>query len=246
VLSVTGAPPAVSLLIFAFNEEQHLGDTIAGAITTLEGLALPFEVVVVDDGSTDRTPVVARAAETDARVRVISHRRNRGLGASYATGVRAARGEYVTWLPGDDAIPSESLVPMLAVRRTADVVITYPVFAQPRPWLRGVLSSTYVRLINGLFGLGLQYYNCVTLVRRETLLPVLPRVGSGFGVFAEVLVRLLLAGGTYRQIPVTSRDRPLERSKALRWRNFSSVCRQILWLWWSVRATPRRPQDPPP
>jgi len=236
---MTGAVPEVSVLIPAFNEEQHLGAAICGALAILDAHGLPFEIVVVDDGSTDSSAlIVADVARTDSRVRLLRHDRNRGLGASYVTGTEASRGEYVTWLPGDDAIAPESLVPMLAARRAADVIITYPVFEHPRPRLRSLLSVSYVRLMNLVFGLRLRYFNCITVVRRELLMTVLPKRNTGFGAFAEILVRLLRAGHSYTEIPITSRHRPMESSKALRWRNVASVCHRTLWLWWSVRRGP--------
>ena len=236
---MTGAVPEVSVVIPAFNEERHLGAAIRGALAALEAQGLPFEIVVVDDGSTDGSAAVAsEVARTDSRVRLLRHERNLGLGASYFTGVEASRAEYVSWLPGDDAIPPESLAPMLAARRAADVVITYPVFERPRPRFRRLLSASYVRLMNLLFGFSLRYFNCTTVLRRELLLTVLPKGNPGFGVFAEVLVRLLRAGHSYIEIPISSRHRPMESSKALRWRNIVSVCRQTAWLWWSVRRRP--------
>ena len=236
---MTEAVPEVSVLIPAFNEEQHLGTTIRGALTILEAQGLPFEIVVVDDGSTDGSAAVAAdVVRTDSRVRLLRHERNRGLGASYFTGVEASRGEYVTWLPGDDAIPPESLAPMLAARRAVDIVITYPVFEGPRPRLRSLLSVSYVRLMNLAFGCRIRYFNCITIARRELLMTVLPKGNRGFGVFAEILVRLLRAGHSYMEMPISTRHRPLEGSKALRWRNVVSVCHQTVWLWWSVRRRP--------
>jgi glycosyltransferase involved in cell wall biosynthesis len=239
VLPVT--PPEVSVVIPAFNEEQHLEVTIRGALAVLERIDLSFELVVVDDGSTDASAAIAAGiAQTDPRVRLVGHPRNAGLGASYVTGVTAAIGTYLTWLPGDDAIPPESLVPMIEARQTAEVIITYPVFDQPRPWYRRALSTAYVSLMNGAFGFRVRYFNCITLMRRELLLTALSNDNRGFGLFAEILVRLLRAGHSYVEIPISSRHRAVERSKALHWRNVISVCHQAVWLWWSVPSRPRR------
>lgn len=234
-------PPEVSVVIPAFNEERHLGVTIRGALVVLDRLGLSFELVVVDDGSTDASAAITtEIARTDPRVRLVQHPRNAGLGASYVTGVNAASGTYLTWLPGDDAIPPESLAPMIEARKAAEVIITYPVFDRPRPWYRRALSITYVSLMNAAFGFRVRYFNCITLMRRELLLTVLSNDNRGFGLFAEILVRLLRAGHNYVEIPVSSRHRAVERSKALHWRNVVSVCHQAVWLWWSVPARPKR------
>ena len=239
---MTNSPPEISVLIPAFNEEAHVASTVRGALAALEAQGLTFEIVAIDDGSTDGTAAaIAAAIQTDTRVSLLRHERNRGLGASYASGVAASRGRYVSWLPGDDAIPPEFLATMIAARHQADVVIAYPVFDQPRPMLRVLLSASYVRLMNLMCGGRIRYFNCITLIRRDLLLEVLPRNNTGFGVFAEILVRLLRARRSYVEVPIASRSRPMERSKAFRWRNVASVCSYTIRLWWSVTGRAASP-----
>ncbi len=234
--------PEISVVIPAFNEELRIGPTIRGVLAELGTLPLTIEVVVVDDGSTDGTALAANAiAATDTRLRVLHHERNRGLGASYFTGVSASAGVYVSWLPGDDAILPACLATMIALREQADIVITYPVFDGPRPRLRTLLSGVYVGLMNAICGGRVRYFNCVTLMRRDLLLSVLSDRNRGFGIFAEILVRLLRAGCSFVEIPIPSRHQAMAGSKAFRWRNVASVCGQTIRLWWTVRimAGPR-------
>ena len=239
---MTGSPLELSILIPAFNEEAHVGSTVRGALAALEAQGLTFEIIAIDDGSTDGTAAASTdATRTDTRISLLRHERNRGLGASYASGVAAARGRYVSWLPGDDAIPPEFLATMIAARHQAAVVIAYPVFDRPRPMLRMLLSVSYVRLMNLLCGGRIRYFNCITLLRRDLLLEVLPRNNTGFGVFAEILVRLLRARHSYVEVPIASRNRPMERSKAFRWRNVVSVCSQTVRLWWSLSGRAAAP-----
>lgn len=242
MLPVTPPAPEVSVLIPAFNEVAHIASTIRGALAVLAAQGLSFEIVAIDDGSTDGTAAaIADATRTDTRISLLRHDRNRGLGASYASGVAASRGRYVSWLPGDDAIPPEFLATMIAARHQADVVIAYPVFDRPRPMLRAWLSVSYVQIMNRLCGGRVRYFNCITLIRRDLLLEVLPRNNTGFGVFAEILVRLLRARRSYVEVPIASRIRPMERSKAFRWRNVVSVCGRTVGLWWSLRGRPAPP-----
>lgn len=238
MLPVTVAP-RVSVLVPAFNEEAHLPATLRGLVAAMEARREAFEVVIVNDGSTDRTGIIADAwAAEDGRVVVVHHERNQGLGRSYFDGIRGARGEHITWIPGDDAIPAEALGPLLDVIGRADVVVSYPVFDTPRPAARRLFSSGYTTLMNTAFGLRLRYYNCVTVVPRLLLLEIEPPSRSGFGVFAEVLIRLISSGYSFIEMPVASRNRELGRSKALHWRNVASVLRNIVFVWWSVRMRP--------
>jgi len=228
--------PEISIVVPAFNEATHVGVTIRGILAELSRTQLTFEIVVVDDGSTDGTFALAtEAAAKEPRIQILRHERNRGLGASYFTGVSACRGQFVSWLPGDNAIEPACLSDMISLREQADIVITYPVFSQPRPPLRTAVSVAYVRLMNAICGAQVRYFNCITLMRRDLLLSVLTGDNRGFGVFAEILVRLLRAGHSYVEVPIPSRTQPMSRSKAFRWRNVLSVCGQTARLWWTVR-----------
>ncbi len=83
--------PSVSVIIPAYNEEKYLGTTIAQILET----QFPCEIIVVDDGSTDRTPLLLE--EFQAQVRVVRHPVNLGKGAALASGIRAATGEIVVF-----------------------------------------------------------------------------------------------------------------------------------------------------
>lgn len=227
--------PELSVVVPAFNEERQVAPAIHAVLDALDLIGVSFEVVAVDDGSTDGTAeVVAGIARTDRRVALVRHVTNQGLGASYVTGVSQARGTFVTWVPGDNAIPPEAVRSVVAARSQADIVIGYPVFDRPRAFPRAALSVAYVRLMNVLSSSHIRYYNCITLMRRELLLTVLTGRNRGFGVFAEVLVRLLRGGYSFVEVPVRSRSQPMEGSKAFRWRNVLSVCGQTLRLGWAV------------
>lgn len=105
--------PAVSVVMAVYNEEKRIASAIQSVIS--QDMA-DWELVVVDDGSTDGTKqAVARFA--DPRVHLIALNRNSGLGAARNVGLRAARGEWVTFLDGDDQFEIDRLSTMLAVGR---------------------------------------------------------------------------------------------------------------------------------
>lgn len=101
-------PDGVSIMIPAFNEEDGIGPTIEAVQRALRGLDMPSEVIVVDDGSTDRT--VERAAQYEG-VRIVRHGDNRGVGIARNTGILEARYQAVGMIDADgtyqaDAIPA--------------------------------------------------------------------------------------------------------------------------------------------
>ena len=87
----------VSVLIPTYNRADYLSQALASVFAQSQG---PFEIIVVDDGSTDNTPEVIAAAEP--RVRYIRHERNKGVAAARNTGLKAACGDVVAWLDADD------------------------------------------------------------------------------------------------------------------------------------------------
>ena len=110
----------VSIVIPARNEELNLPALLAEVDSVLARAALPFaEVVVVDDGSTDRTPAIARAHG----VRVVSHAESLGNGAAVKRGIREAKGDWILLLDGDGQHPPHELLAMLDLAERHDMVV---------------------------------------------------------------------------------------------------------------------------
>ncbi len=123
--SASKRPPApvVSVIIPAHNRAA----SIASAIESVRSQSFgALEIVVVDDGSDDRTPEIARAiAEHEPRLRVLSHPENRGAQAARNTGIRAARGEWIAFLDSDDVYYRESIELRLDAARRADLQVVH-------------------------------------------------------------------------------------------------------------------------
>ena len=110
----------VSIVIPARNEELNLPALLAEVDAVLARAALPFaEVVVVDDGSTDSTPELARAHGA----RVVQHAESLGNGAAVKRGIREAKGDWILLLDGDGQHPPYELLPMLAMAERHDMVV---------------------------------------------------------------------------------------------------------------------------
>jgi polyisoprenyl-phosphate glycosyltransferase len=110
----------VSIVIPTYNEEDALGvvlDDVTRAAETLEG---GWEILIVNDGSTDRTCAIS---ETYPHVRVVSHRRNQGNGAARTTGIKSARGQYVVMIDADATYPADAIPRLVRELETCDMVI---------------------------------------------------------------------------------------------------------------------------
>lgn len=113
--------PSLSVVVPSYNERDNLSPVLAGVLAFLPRACRRFELLVVDDGSTDGS---AAAIPSVPDVRVISHARNLGLTAALRTGFSAAGGEFVTWLPADGQIAPAELGKMLAAWRGEDLLLS--------------------------------------------------------------------------------------------------------------------------
>lgn len=148
---------AVSVVIPAYNEAERLGSTLERAVEYLSQRGDPYEVLVVDDGSRDRTIAVAEGF-ADRGVRVIRHERNRGKGAAVRSGIVASRGDEVLLSDADASTPIEELAKLERSLAEAPVVFGSRAVAgaevrQHQPFYRELMGKTF-NLIIRLLGVG--------------------------------------------------------------------------------------------
>jgi glycosyltransferase involved in cell wall biosynthesis len=110
----------VSIIIPVYNEEAAIGDDLDTIIETMDASSTPYEIIVVDDGSTDRSADIVRKRRG---VRLIQHPYNRGVGAARTTGVRAAKGEVIVMTDGDGTYPNHEIPRLLGYIGEYDMVI---------------------------------------------------------------------------------------------------------------------------
>lgn len=110
----------VSIVVPAYNEQEAMPVVLEGILAVMKPLDLAWELIVVDDGSTDGTCAIC---QTHPEVKVISHPHNRGNGAARTTGVRAARGRYVIMTDADGTYPADAIPKIIEELATYDMVI---------------------------------------------------------------------------------------------------------------------------
>ena len=133
--------PRISAFFPLYNEEANVPTTASNAVAALADLAGEFEVILVDDGSTDRTPAAcAELAAADPRIRVATHPVNRGYGAALRTGFAAARMDLVTFTDGDGQFDLHELDRLLERLPGHEMVIGYRLRRADR-WPRWLTRS---------------------------------------------------------------------------------------------------------
>ncbi len=135
----------VSVIICAFNEVNHIEDAILGVQEVLEGFVDDYEIIIVNDGSQDKTGAVAeRVAKDNSKVRVFHHDQNKGYGAALKKGFCLARKPYVSNFPGDNDVSPMVIRNLVNEMGRADVIFSYNEGVQSRPKMRVWLSKMAV------------------------------------------------------------------------------------------------------
>lgn len=210
--STRGPGPVGRISVFfpMWNEEEYIERAVAAAAGTCRELVesgdvLDYEIIVVDDASTDRTPQIAAAlAADDPHVRVVRHPVNRKLGGSMRSGFEAAKGDVVLYTDADLPFEMRELARALRVLQTyeVDIVSAYRLDRTGEGPRRAVYSFLYNGLVRAVFGTRVRDVNfAFKLVRREVLDHVTLRSEGSF-IDAELLVRAQKAGFTVLQIGV--------------------------------------------
>jgi glycosyltransferase involved in cell wall biosynthesis len=182
--------PELTILIPAYNEAENLPEALPTICDAARAQARSFEVVVVDDGSTDSTAAIVRElAGRHPGVRLVQHERNLGPGSGIPTGLREARGDFVIFIPADIAIDLSELHRYLEPARAgADVVVGLRSDRRDYSFYRKINSYGYIALVKLLYGMPQAQFNYVHLYRRRIFERIEVESRSVF-VTAEILIK---------------------------------------------------------
>jgi glycosyltransferase involved in cell wall biosynthesis len=194
--------PSVSLVIPMFNEELNIEHALACAIEALDRYSGDWEILVVDDASTDRSAeIVARESAAEPRIRMVRHPVNRKLGASLKTGFAAATKDLVLYMDADLPFDPETIGPAIRAMRVtrADLIAGYRLDRTGEGLRRTIYSYLYNTLIGILFGWPHRDINfSFKLIRREVL-EAIELKSEGSLIDAELIVKAKNLGFSIQQ-----------------------------------------------
>ncbi len=254
---------AFSYFFPAHDEEANIRELVAEALEALPAMADRFEIIAVDDGSTDATPAIADllAAEHPDVVRAVHHPTNLGYGAALRSGFAASRYPIVGFTDGDRQFRVADLGRLLAVLeppaaeppagpsdrpgggRSPDAVVGYRM-RRADPLVRLVYARLYRLALMTLFGLRVRDVDCACKVfRREALGGVRLESGGAF-LSAEMLIKFRATGGALAEVGVPHYPRTAGRATGANPRVVLRAVRDFwllrLRLWANRRAALRR------
>ncbi len=207
----------LTVLLPAYNEELAIGRVLGDLVQALDPLDLDYEIVVVDDASTDATADLAERFAADCwqtPVRVIRAVENRGAGAARKLGIREARGDVIVMLDADGSYPAEAIPALLKHFPAYDQVNGARTSEQgTHAWLRRPAKWFIRKLACYLTGHAIPDLNTgLKAFKREAMLPWLWVIPNGFSCVTTMTLAFLTNDYAVKYVPVDYRPR-IGRSK---------------------------------
>ncbi len=205
--------PDLSVIVFALNEEDNIGPVLTELRHWLTEHEPSSEVVFVDDGSSDGTAEAAAAALADTPHQILKHATNRGIGAALKTGVRAARGLWVTFLPADGQIAPDAIGQLRRAARQQGTDVVFSVYEDRNDGLHRKILSAGVRSLIFLVHGVLMRSDGPYLFQRSLFDPEQLAADTFFLNF-EFPIRVLGAGTAAGLVTIACRPRSSGQSKS--------------------------------
>jgi dolichol-phosphate mannosyltransferase len=238
----------LSVIVFALNEEDNIGPVLTELRHWLTEHEPSSEVIFVDDGSSDGTAEAAAAALADTPHQILKHATNRGIGAALKTGVRAARGLWVTFLPADGQIAPDAIGQLRRAARERGTDVVFSVYEDRDDGLHRKILSAGVRSLIFLVHGVLMRSDGPYLFRRELFDPEQLAPDTFFLNF-EFPIRVLGAGTAAGLVTIECRPRRSGQSKSTGLSRIWGVARDLVALrvrlmkeaFTTRRRSPKRP-----
>lgn len=227
-----------SLCMPCFNEAEVLDEVLQGAIAVLPEFVGEFEIIVVDDGSSDNTSaVVEQFAERNDCVRLVRHPANRGYGAAVSSGLRAAQGELVCFTDGDGQFNLLDLPQLLVEAQASDVVIGYR-HQRADNGIRRFNAQSWKWLIRALVGLRVRDLDCAFKLFPRWVVEQLKLTADGACISAEILAQCVRGGVTVSEVPVNHFPRAAGKATGGNLKVVAKAFRELPIVWQYRRMVP--------
>jgi dolichol-phosphate mannosyltransferase len=198
----------------SLNEEKNIENAINSTLSAFDEFNIDGEIIVINDGSTDKTQEIVEKMKTDnLKIQIINHDKPFGIGYSFFDGVKKSIADVVVMFPGDNENDPYDALSFFYLMNNVDIIVPFIHNNEVRHRFRRLISSIYRFIINMSFGVNLNYTNGTVFYRRKILDNVTLK-SNGFFYQAELLIKLIRKGYLFAEVPNFLSIRNTGKSKA--------------------------------
>jgi glycosyltransferase involved in cell wall biosynthesis len=232
--------PSISFFCPAYNDQDNIEKVVAAASKFLPEASREYEIIIVEDGSPDRTAqVVDELAKKYRNVRVIHHAKNRGYGGALKSGFSQCRNEIVIYTDGDAQFDVAELSRLLPLLGEADIVTGFRTNRVISLW-RLIQSSVFNGIICALFDLEVKDVNCALKVFKKKVIDTITIESDSSFITAEIFIKARANGFTVKQAGVTHYPRLHGKASGATPRVVLGTIRDILHYYFNPPNPPAR------
>ena len=194
---------SLSVFLPTYNEEDNISATVEGVVKVLKELKLNWEVLVINDGSKDKTPEVVKSLEKKfPGVRLVNHPKNEGYGAALKTGFKEAKYPWVAFVDSDGQFDFDEVKKLLAKTGEADVILGYRL-NRADPFQRRIFTWGWKMLAMVLLGLNVRDYSCgFKLIKKKVIEDISPIESEEKVTQIEMLIKAKKKGYKFAEVGV--------------------------------------------
>jgi glycosyltransferase involved in cell wall biosynthesis len=227
--------PSISAFFPAYNDGGTIGSLVVTTLNTLAELSDDYEVVVVENGSTDYTvEVLEELAKQYPHFRFLAHREALGYGGALRVGFETCRKDLIFYTDGDAQYDPREIKQLLpAMVDGVDVVNGWKI-ERHDPIHRIVIGRMYHHFVKLMFGFKLRDVDCDFRLLRREVLDLIDLESPDGTICLELVKKLQDAGFRFAEVPVHHYHRTYGKSQFFNFRRLSRVLPHVAWLWWKL------------
>jgi glycosyltransferase involved in cell wall biosynthesis len=194
----------ISVFFPAYNEEANIKDTVGKAIQVLDGIAEKYEIIIVNDGSSDETgEVSAELAKKNKNIKVLTHSQNKGYGEALKTGFYNAKYNWIATVDSDGQFDFSEITKLIEKSENADIVIGFRIDRKD-PLLRKIYGFVWTLLANLLLGVNVRDVDCSFKLVKKEVIQKIPKLESTRGamISPELLAKAKYQGYKISEVGV--------------------------------------------
>lgn len=185
---------SISVFFPCYNEQENVGRTVERALAVLKKLETDYELIIVNDGSSDKTGEIAdEIADRNNRIKVVHHQRNLGYGAALQSGFKTSTKELVFYTDGDGQFDIEEMPALLPLMENFDIISCYRLNRQDNI-IRKINGWCWTKLVCLLFGMKIRDIDCGFKLYRREIFDNIKLSSTGALIDTEILARAVRKG----------------------------------------------------